>query len=255
MPPRLAFAPITAPDLINLALYAVTCGAIILIIDWHRRRLSRLEREDSRRQTLTLEQQHRAQNAVVVAEAMVRDSLPDDLVRARIISQRIRAAFADVDIHLRTRPIRLLSLLTHELEPFDLARFAFEGEDDAMLPPQTSSIVTLAAHELATNALKYGALSVPEGRVSVAWRMDGERLTIRWRETRGPLVERPRARGYGSVMLGRLVKAAGGAIDIDFPPTGATARISLPVERRRRERLLPNPRTQAVTDAPSGLIA
>src|SRR6185436_15738045 len=137
--------------------------------------------------------------------------------RARTITQRIRAAFADVDIHIRTRRIRMAALLRTELEPFDLARFSLDGDDDTPLAPEVSSILTLAAHELATNAMKHGALAAPGGTVAVTWRVSGERMIVRWREAGGPRVRPPRTRGYGTVMLRRLVEAAGGEISLAFP--------------------------------------
>ena len=234
MLPLYTLWPVTVSDLANHSLYAASCATIIVIIDWHQRTVARLKLEDARHLTLAREQQHRARNAVAVAESIVRHSLRSDSELARIINQRIRAAFADVEIRLRTRPIRMVSLLNQELEPFDLARFSFEGDREVVLEPEVSSILTLAAHELATNALKYGALSDPEGQVAVAWRSSGAAAIVRWEEAGGPLVERPQGRGFGSIMLRRLVEAAGGAILVDFRPTGVTAEISLPLAAMER---------------------
>lgn len=87
--------------------------------------------------------------------------------------------------------------------------------------------MALAVHELATNALKYGALSAPEGRVAVTWRTLDSRAMISWRETGGPPVRLPQKRGYGSIMLRRLIEASGGSMVMEFPPTGVTAEISI----------------------------
>lgn len=233
MEPPWSFSPPTASDVIDLAIYAGSSALMVLTVRSYKRMVQNLKQEDARHLILALEQQHRAKNAVVVAEAIVRGGLETDPVQARIINQRIRAAFADVDIHLRSRRIRMPSLLNQELEPFDLARFDMTGDAETALIPEVSSIFTLAVHELATNALKYGALSVPDGRVELAWRIADGQATIFWRETGGPPVSRPEKTGYGTLLLGRLVRAAGGELVISFPATGATAQISLWLDGKR----------------------
>ena len=234
MPPHYAFSLASASDVINLALYAISCSVIILAVDWYQRVVLRLKTEDARHLTLAREQQHRARNAVTIVEAIVRRSLPNDSIQASIIRQRMRAVFADVDVHLRTRPIRMVTLLANELAPYDLKSFTFDGDAETMVMPEASSVVALAIHELAVNALKYGALSVSGGQATVAWGVSGNRMRIRWCEAGGPLVHRPKRRGYGSVLLGRLIEAAGGGVSIEFPPTGVTAEISLPLAAVKR---------------------
>jgi two-component sensor histidine kinase len=228
MPPHYAFSLATLSDALNLGLYTVACSVIILAIDWHQRLVSRLKTEDARHLTLAREQQHRARNAVAIVDVIVRRSLPNDSAQAGSISRRIRAVFADIDVHLRTRPIRMAKLLAHELEPYDLGNFTFDGDVETMVMPEATSVVSLAIHELAINALKYGSLSVPGGQATVAWRISENGLRIRWSEAAGPLVHPPLRRGYGSVLLVRLIEAAGGTVSIQFPPTGLTAEISLP---------------------------
>jgi two-component sensor histidine kinase len=237
--PLRAFVTLTAPDLLNLTLYAVSCTTIILIVDWYQRTVARLKHEDARHLMLAREQQHRARNAVFVVETIIRQGLRDDPIASRIINQRIRAAFADVDIHLRTRPIGMAALLTLELAPFDLRRFSFESHDEFTLEPEVASILSLAAHELATNALKYGALSSSGGQVTVGWRRSGAAMVVHWREVGGPRVQQPDRRGYGSILLQRLVESAGGELVVEFAPTGVTAEMSLPFAAKRGERSRP----------------
>ena len=75
------------------------------------------------------------------------------------------------------------------------------------LPAVAAQPVAMALHELATNAAKHGALSVPEGTVSVAWRIDGRRLRIRWAESGGPPVPgSPKRRGFGSRLLEATIR-------------------------------------------------
>jgi two-component sensor histidine kinase len=230
MPPPHGFAPLTLAQALNLALYAGSCGLILLIIDRYQRAVARLRQEDANHLTLAREQGHRVSNALAVVEAIVQQSLRGAPEQARMINQRIRSALAGIDLGDRATgpPMRLGDLLTAELEPYDLARFDLQGEDEGPLTPESRNVLALAVHELATNALKHGALSVPDGGVTVAWRTHAGGATISWREAGGPPVQPPKKRGYGSVLLRRLVEGAGGAIAIDFRPTGLAAEISLP---------------------------
>jgi two-component sensor histidine kinase len=99
----------------------------------------------------------------------------------------------------------------------------------------TVEMLNLALHELATNAVKYGALSAPEGRVEVSWTLrqtgKGKRLVeIDWRERDGPPVTPPKRQGFGSRLLERgLAQRVGGTVKLDFRPAGLECRICLPV--------------------------
>ena len=89
----------------------------------------------------------------------------------------------------------------------------------------------MAVHELATNAIKYGALSVPQGRVSFVWsaeqRPEGERVIFDWKERDGPTAPKPNKEGFGSRMI-RSVTARenDGAVSIDYEPDGLHCRIA-----------------------------
>jgi two-component sensor histidine kinase len=98
-------------------------------------------------------------------------------------------------------------------------RISFEGPETTLSPPQALAI-SMALHELATNALKYGALSVPEGRVSLCWTV-GRLLTITWREHGGPPVAPPGHQGFGTRLLARALQAEpDGQTQIMFNPDG-----------------------------------
>lgn len=231
MPPAHAFVPLTTADLLNLALYGSASALIVWIIDRHQRVIRRLRYEDARHLTLAREQVHRVRNALTIIEAIVRQSLRDAPNQANMITQRIRSGLVGVDLEdgAASPPITLRELLASELQPYDLDRFVLsgEGEADVTLVPDARRLLTLALHELATNAVKYGSLSRPEGRVSVTWRVAGGATTIGWRESGGPRVQPPQKKGYGTVLLRRLIEAAGGALTMEFPPTGITTEISL----------------------------
>lgn len=105
---------------------------------------------------------------------------------------------------------------------------------DAHLGPRAVVILGMAFHELATNSAKYGALSVPNGEVRVAWDADAsrQRLHLEWQECGGPPVQMPRRKGFGSRLLERgLARELAGGVRLDFMPTGVHCVMDLPLDR------------------------
>jgi two-component sensor histidine kinase len=116
----------------------------------------------------------------------------------------------------------------------DSDRFQCEGPH-VRLEPKTAVTIAMALHELCTNATKYGALSNPEGRVSVTWRVEdggAPRLRLTWRERGGPPVSPPERRGFGSRMIERALAAElQGTVRLDFDPEGLVCEIDAPLPR------------------------
>jgi len=101
-----------------------------------------------------------------------------------------------------------------------------------MLNAQTALHLGLVLHELATNAMKYGALSKPNGRLSIRWtvRTEGGRyLSLRWEERGGPKVSVPASRGFGSTLIEKSLEAHGGVTSIRYEAQGMTCDIKLPL--------------------------
>jgi two-component sensor histidine kinase len=99
------------------------------------------------------------------------------------------------------------------------------------LPSDVVLSFSLALHELATNAAKYGALSVPSGRVAVRWNIiegDSPRLAMTWTERGGPVVENPRRKGFGSRLIQLLSTQMNGEVRINYAPTGVVCEINAP---------------------------
>ena len=106
-----------------------------------------------------------------------------------------------------------------------------EGPDVDLAPNDALSL-GLAVHELATNATKYGALSVPTGRVEVHWELTAsDRVLVCWRELGGPPVaQEKRKRGFGTELIERIVAAElGGGVTLEFRPGGVYCELTLPV--------------------------
>jgi two-component sensor histidine kinase len=131
-------------------------------------------------------------------------------------------------------------MLTHELQPFIEERHgrvvldgpAIDLSADLAVP------VGMALHELTSNAVRHGSLSVPEGRVEVAWdlkQMDGRRtLHLEWTERDGPPVQTPQQRGFGSTLLDRvLAMQANAKVQITFDAEGLTFRMEAPLIEHR----------------------
>ncbi|MBE7211091.1 MAG: sensor histidine kinase [Gluconacetobacter diazotrophicus] len=128
---------------------------------------------------------------------------------------------------------RLDEVIGQCLQPYDDAsnRIGISGPA-VHLPARDVPALGLVLHELSTNAVKYGALSVPAGRIDVTWqtRMVDRACAvgIAWTERDGPPVRPPERRGFGSLLLRRgLPFASNGSVQLDFPPSGVTCRIQL----------------------------
>jgi two-component sensor histidine kinase len=90
--------------------------------------------------------------------------------------------------------------------------------------------LALILHESSTNALKYGALSAPEGQLQVRWTIDGDTLTIDWREIGCPIVlSAPATHGFGSVLIAQSIRQLNGTIDYRWQPEGIAFRIAAPI--------------------------
>ncbi|SEG54670.1 sensor histidine kinase [Bosea lathyri] len=115
----------------------------------------------------------------------------------------------------------------------DPQRFTIEGPD-VVLGPKTALSLTLILHELATNAVKYGALSNQSGRVSLTWRLDeiegSKQFRLRWQESGGPAVVAPSRRGFGSRLIERTFPAASGSAESAYLPTGLVYTLDAPFE-------------------------
>ena len=114
-------------------------------------------------------------------------------------------------------------------------RISLSGQD-TILSSRDALSVTLALHELVTNAVKYGAFANNEGRIELSWKVEpspaAAKLHINWTEEGGPPVEAPRHKGFGSRLLTSLAAQSGAAYSCEYPSTGFRCELALPLERR-----------------------
>lgn len=134
--------------------------------------------------------------------------------------------------------VELRELVEAQLEPFrpgEPARVEVEGPP-FRLSNQAAQTLGLALHELATNAAKYGAFSVSEGRLSIAWKQTDDRLDLVWREYVPRLRRRPRTTGFGTEVIDRMVGGAlGAAMDRIFHRNGLEYRFQIELSRLEPE--------------------
>jgi two-component sensor histidine kinase len=106
-------------------------------------------------------------------------------------------------------------------------------------PAQTALHLALVLHELGTNARKYGALSVPEGRLDVSWTVSingrGSAIELIWAEQNGPEVNPPDKIGLGSILIERSLESFGGSASTRYEPRGVRCTLRLPVESAGRK--------------------
>ncbi len=191
-------------------------------------------------QLLVNELNHRVKNTLSMMQAMAAQTFrnPEDLAGAQErFSARIMALAKAND--LLTGENWEAASLSDVLEVAvrshaDGERLTTKGPP-VRLSPKTAMSFSMAMHELATNAVKYGALSSPEGRVEVVWAVDpapgGRRLRLAWTERNGPQVTPPARRGFGSRLIERgLAAELGGSVVIRFEPDGVVCTIDAPVD-------------------------
>jgi PAS domain S-box-containing protein len=199
---------------------------------------------EARQALLSREVDHRAKNVLAVVQAALRLTRAPDLPSyVRAITGRV-AALARAQMLLadeRWVGADLRTLLTNEMEPFlsddgmSEPRATLAGPTVA-LPAGAAQPLAMAVHELATNATKHGALSVPGGRVAVAWSLDGGRtgtLRLHWAEAGGPpVIGSPTRRGFGTRVLDTVVRGQlGGEILLVWNTSGLVCNIELPLAR------------------------
>ena len=213
-------------------------GVVITFID-----VTAVARADERQRLLLAELQHRVRNTLSVVRTIARRSAQTSSTveeYAFHLDGRLNA-FARTQALLTRDPengVDLEFLIAEELMAYN----ARDGEQVRIsgptirLQPKPAETFALAIHELATNAVKYGALSQPSGHVEIAWRVEsaspGE-LVFDWRERNGPEVNGPGRQGFGTEILERTLAFEFQArTQLSFKPSGMQCTIRIPMTRR-----------------------
>jgi PAS domain S-box-containing protein len=187
--------------------------------------------------TLMRELKHRMQNTLATVVAIARQSFrePDGGGTAyQSFEARLLALSKGHDLLTRNAWDRaeLAEVVAQLLAAYDRDQFEIGGPP-LRLTPKSTLALTLALHELATNAAKYGALSVPTGRVAVTWEMvhaDSPRFVLRWQERGGPPVSPPTRKGFGSRLIeSALATELDGEVRITYGQAGVVCEIGAPL--------------------------
>lgn len=216
---------------VDISIFPSEGGLSVYFRDITERKLA-----EERQRLLVNELNHRVKNSLAVVQAIARQTLRDgrDMTEAReALTARLLALAGahDVLIHENLAGADLAEVIERAvLAQLDRPERVRLAGPPVGMPAHTVLSLSLALHELATNALKYGALSIAAGRVNLSWRVaegDGARLLhLRWVECDGPPVAPPTRKGFGSRLIERSLAAdLGGAVRLAYEPTGVVCEI------------------------------
>jgi len=202
------------------------------VIQCNIRDITERKRAEAHVALLIAEVNHRAKNLLAVVQAVAHQTAKygDPADFAARLSDRIDALAAGQDLLVENlwQGVDVADLVSAQLSHFqDLigSRILIDGPR-ALLTTGATQGIGMALHELTTNAAKYGALSTPQGRVSVVWHLStGEepQFAMSWAEFDGPPAHRPARTGFGQIVIGRMAEAAvGGKVAVNFAATGLT---------------------------------
>ncbi len=194
------------------------------------------KRAEERQSLLTREVDHRAKNALALAQSIVR------LTRGENVKDYIQAVEGRINALARVHTILSLSswqgaemrkLVDEELAAYSIGdRIAFYGPD-IQLQPATAQTLALVLHELVTNSAKYGALSILSGRLTIKWEIHADVLQVVWEEKDGPLVKKPASGGFGTRnVITSIESQLGGQAEFDWHSEGLICRLSVPLLRK-----------------------
>jgi len=196
--------------------------------------ITQRKRDEARQRLLINELNHRVKNTLATIQSIATQTL-----RSAASVEQARRDFEDRLLALsRTHDIltrrtwegaTVAEIVAAAAEPYGPGLWEVEGPH-LHLPPQTALSIAMALHELGTNAAKYGALSVPDGRVEVRWAARDGGLVLTWRERGGPPVVPPTRQGFGSRLIERgLARELSGEVRLAFEPAGVTCEITAPL--------------------------
>jgi PAS domain S-box-containing protein len=191
------------------------------------------KRAEERQTLLTREVDHRAKNALALAQSIVR------LTRGESVKAYMQAVEGRIGALARVHTILSLSswqgaemtkLVGEELAPYFVGdQIAFNGSS-VQLQPATAQTLAMALHELVTNSAKYGALSTVTGRLAINWKVEADVLQMSWEERNGPAVAEPVSRGFGTrSVIASIESQLGGHAEFDWRAEGLICRLSVPL--------------------------
>jgi PAS domain S-box-containing protein len=199
------------------------------------------KRVEEQQSQLVAELDHRVKNvlatvAVVARRTSDHTGSTSDFIEALDHRLQSMAEAHSLLSRNRWRGVNLADLVAQELTPFTVSGNATAEGPTVCLSAAATQAMAMVLHELATNAAKYGALSTPQGRVSVRWHRLSEgvtpaKLRLEWRELGGPRVTVPAKSGFGTSVIRDLIPyELGGTVELEFAPSGVLCIIEIATE-------------------------
>jgi two-component sensor histidine kinase len=205
-------------------------GCAILLIGLGLLCRSLLQRAYDRQNSMNVlirEMEHRRANTFSVLRAITTRTLSGHPEAAERLLRRFEAIRRTNDLLIRQPAgADISTILTNEMEGLNGDQVITAG-DDVMLPASETRNLILIVHELFTNAVKYGALSVPSGRLRISWRREQDFLTILWEESGGPTVSAPVRNGFGTTLIEHCLAALQGKWDPVYEVSGFRCKLAI----------------------------
>ena len=194
------------------------------------------KRAEERQNLLTREVDHRAKNALALAQSIVR------LTRADSVKEYAERVEGRINALARVHTILSLSswqgaeigkLISEEMAPYASSGQVQSFGPEVGLQPRVAQTLALALHELLTNSAKYGALSALSGRLSITWQTVDDKLALTWQESGGPPVCEPTFRGFGTRgLMASIESQLGGEALFAWRPEGLVCRLLVPITQQ-----------------------
>ena len=220
LPPTRTFNALSATDLANISIFVVSSALIVVVAHLYRGSVRQLRDRNNERELLMHELEHRGRNTYAIVETIVRNTLGAEREKADIIAARVRAVSSANDLinwsNTRTVPLAKLLALVFGANAESISTSGTGVE----LSPGATRTLSLVFHELLTNAIKYGALSIPNGTIVIRWTQSGDKVRLTWTESGGPPVSKPARSGFGTTVVTRSLAALSGGIELAFDASG-----------------------------------
>ncbi len=196
-------------------------------------------RAEQQRDLLVAELSHRVKNTLANVLSIAQQTFRRSDSREKASFEGRILAMAQTHTRLAESSwagVPFITMLRDELGPLHNPDTVSLSGPPVTLEARAAVLLGMAFHELATNAVRFGALSTKEGRVAITWSVKGGSLTVEWVETGGPPVTPPRRKGFGRLMLERaLASDLGSSVKLEFAPAGVRCSITLPIRQQVAE--------------------
>jgi PAS domain S-box-containing protein len=191
---------------------------------------------------LLMEVNHRSKNMLAVIQSLARRTVAQGGDFVDRFEARIGALSANQDVLVNRSwtSVPVAEVVEAQLEFLGPSRNQItRSGPDVAITPAAAEAISMALHEMATNAIKYGAMSVPEGHIAIGWSIQetpdcpakSPQFVLGWRESGGPVVVQPTTTGFGSTIIADVPRAKlRGAVAIDYAPEGFRWRLTCPAE-------------------------